>query len=315
MILKHVSDMLRQLFRSNARRREDDTAERSARLEQKVLALVDNMPTLPDTAARAMTLAEDPGSTFGDLARLIEADAAIATRLLHIANSALYSSGCPAVKLDQAIMRLGMCQCKNLILAISVKSLFQEIPSATKKACEALWHHGNVAASLCRQMNRAYRLGFDGEEFSAGLLHDLGRILLALADPECFAQADPLDFREEGDLLARERAAIAIDHCALGAWFGAHSQLPQALVEAIRRHHEPGLGENSERLVALVATADHMANHLQRGEAIKAYDPSANPGLACLWARWPEGRKERLLDEIPALMQGSVQAASGALSS
>jgi HD-like signal output (HDOD) protein len=315
MILKQFSDMLRQLFRSNARLREDDAAERSARLEQKVLALVDNMPTLPDTAIRAMKLAEDPNSTFIDLARLIEGDAAIATRLLRIANSALYTSGCPAVKLHQAVMRLGMYRCKNLIMAISMTSLFQQIPSAAKEACEALWNHGNVAASLCRQINGAYRLGFDGEEFSAGLLHDLGRILLALADPECFAQADSLDFREEGDLLARERAAIAIDHCALGAWFGAHSQLPETLIQAMRLHHEPGLGEDSQRLVALVATADHMANHLQRGEEIEAYDPATNPGLACLWTRWPEGRKERFLEENPALMQGSVQAANGALSS
>ena len=56
---------------------------------------------------------------------------------------------------------------------------------ATKSDCQALWHHGYVTASLCAQINRAYRLGFNGEEYSAGLLHDLGRILLALADHEC----------------------------------------------------------------------------------------------------------------------------------
>src|SRR5436305_63397 len=116
MILKQISSMLRNLFRSNVPPKEEDAAERTARLEEKVLALVDNMPSLPDTATRAMALANDPNSNFADLARLIEGDTAIATSLLRIANSALYTGGAPAVKLDGAVVRLGMFRCKNLIL-------------------------------------------------------------------------------------------------------------------------------------------------------------------------------------------------------
>src|SRR5439155_1058257 len=114
--------------------------------------------------------------------------------------------------------RLGMAQCQNLIVSISMQSLFRQMAPDMQAQCEVLWDHAYVTAFLCRQINRPYRLGFDGEEFAAGLLHDLGRILLLLADPECFQRADAMDFLDEGDKLERERAAIGIDHCSLGGW-------------------------------------------------------------------------------------------------
>jgi HD-like signal output (HDOD) protein len=280
----------------------------AARLEKKVLALVDNMSTLPDTAARAMALTNDPGSKFADLARLIEGDAAIATGVLRYANSALYAGGAPALKLHQAVVRLGMFQCKNLIASIGMRSLFQRMAGDTQAKCEVLWHHGYVTAFLCRDLNRAYRLGFDGEEFSAGLLHDLGRILILLADPECFDRASAMDFNEDGHRLDQERKAIGIDHCALGGWFGEHSRLPQTLIDAMRLHHDPDLDDR--KLILLVAAADHMANHLARGEDPGVYRPEENAPLTHLWSRWPEARRDRLRNEVASLMDDCAMAAA-----
>lgn len=312
VLRKRFADLLRGLFRANAQRTKDGTAEVAARLEQNVLRLVGNMPTMPDVATRAMTLANDPNTTAIDFARLIEGDAAIATELLRIANSAIYCGGAPAVKLPQAVVRLGMFQCKNLILSISMKSLIWNMTGDERLWCEALWRHGHVTACLCSQINRSYRLLFAGEEFAAGLLHDMGRILLLLADPECFARIDAMDFREDEGTLDRERAAIGIDHCALGGWFGAHSMLPEILVQAMKYHHEPHLSESAAKFVTLVAAADHMANHLQRGEEAESYQSEENAALASLWAQWPQARKERLLGELPSLMTQSFQAAASA---
>jgi HD-like signal output (HDOD) protein len=311
VILKRLSAMLRGLFRSNVPSPEDQRAATAAKLEQKVLDLVDNMPTLPDTATRAMAMANDPNSSFADLARLIEADAAIATGLLRVANSTLYAGGLPAVKLQQALVRLGLRQCQNLIVAVGVQSLFRGMAGATKAQCEVLWGHAYTTAGLCRRLNRAYRLGFDGEEFSAGLLHDLGRILLVLADAECFNRADACDFNEGPDRLDREREAIGIDHCALGGWFGEHSKLPESLIETMRFHHDPEQSDKAKGLVAMVAAADHMANHLQRGEPVEQYRPEDNPGLACLAARWSGARRERLVGEVPQLLAEAAATPKG----
>jgi HD-like signal output (HDOD) protein len=135
-------------------------------------------------------------------------------------------------------------------------------------------------------------------------------MVLVLADPECFRRADAMSFQEEWDQLDRECAAIGIDHCALGGWFGEHSQLPDTLIQTIRFHHEPDWAENSERLVNLIAAADHMANYLQRGGDVNAYHLESNHGLALLAARWPQARKERLLGNLPVLMNEALQAAA-----
>src|SRR5581483_11621486 len=114
-------------------------------------------------------------------------------------------------------------------------------------------------------------------------------------------RAGGLDFHEGPDKLAREREAIGIDHSALGAWYGEHSKLPEALIQAMRFHHEPAEAGGGQGLVTLVAAADHMANHLQVGGAYREYVADDNPGLAGLWAHWPEGRKDRLRAEVPSL--------------
>src|SRR5947209_4877648 len=229
--------MLCKLFQLHAPPGDEAAAEIAVRLQRRVLQLVDNMPTLPDVAARALALANDPNSRFADLATLIEGDAAIATRLLRLANSSAYAGGSAAVKLPQAVVRLGMRRCQNLILAISTQSLFQRIAGPAQAQCAVLWQHGYVTACLARQINRTYRVGFDGEEFSAGLLHDLGRILLAIADADAFARAGAMDFREPGDVLEHERTAIGIDHATLGGWFGEQSSLPEALIQTMHHHH------------------------------------------------------------------------------
>jgi HD-like signal output (HDOD) protein len=149
----------------------------------------------------------------------------------------------------------------------------------------------------------------DESAFTAGLLHDLGRILLLLADPECFARAGGMDFQEAPGVLLSERMAIGIDHCALGGWFGEHSNLPDTVIQAMRFHHDPTSPGAAGKLVALVATADHVANHLQRGESIETYSAQENAGLALLWEQWPPARKERLLGELPTMMEESLQAA------
>ena len=121
MILARFKDMLCKLFQLHAPPGDEAAAEIAVRLQRRVLQLVDNMPTLPDVAARALALANDPNSRFADLATLIEGDAAIATRLLRLANSSAYAGGSAAVKLPQAVVRLGMRRCQNLILAISTQ--------------------------------------------------------------------------------------------------------------------------------------------------------------------------------------------------
>ena len=311
MILRHVATRLRDLFRAPAPP-PVSVAQRAAALEQRVLAFVGNLRPMPDVAARALALARDPDSRFADFVRLVEADPAIAATVLRVANSALFAGGAQTLKLAQAVTRLGMWQCQNLIVAVALRGAFRGSDPGTREVCETLWHHGYVTAALCQQINRGCRLGFQGEEFAAGLLHDLGRLLLALADPESFALVGGLGFAEDPGVVPRERAAIGVDHGLLGGWFAEFSDLPAALAATVRAHHAADLTGPDRRLTALVAAADAAANHYQRGEPVAGFDPAASTEFAALSLGWHPGRRDRLFDAVPDMLAQAAAAAQQA---
>lgn len=238
---------------------------------------------LPQVAMEALDIAKDPKCSMAEFARVIERDPQLAAKLLRISNSVLYSPKEPIASIDRAVVRLGFRECKNLILASSMSSILQRMSQSQQRIRESLWQHSITTAVICRHLNSALRLGFQGEEFVGGLMHDIGRILLAIVAPDQFAKADPLTFDEVGDeVLQHETKILGIDHCECGAWFGHRNNLPASLISCLRFHHRPmDAGENA-RLALLIAAGDHMANHLQRWQRAVGYDPEENRALHSL---------------------------------
>ncbi|AWM38251.1 HDOD domain protein [Gemmata obscuriglobus] len=305
-LLKRFSDALRAVFAPAP----PTARERSARLERQIRALVDTLPALPATAVRALALMDDPDVSLGALAELIRSDTALATGLLRVANSALFAGGSAVLRVDQAVVRLGLWQCKSLVTTIGIRRVLSGKTDDTAGALSALWHHGYVTASLCSALNRTGRLGFGGEEYAAGLLHDIGRVLIALADAECVPLARLLDFADDLNPTAREREALGADHCELGAWFALLSNLPGALIDAIKHHHAPA---GAPRLAVLVAAADHMANHLECATTAEGYDPTTNSALALLLADRSAGHRDALFANVPGLMTDALGCAGATM--
>lgn len=189
-------------------------------------------------------------------------------------------------------------------MSSSAASLMKSMPLEQEWVREAIWQHSFRTATACHEINKTLRMGFDGEEFTAGLLHDFGRLLLAIATPDLFREADALTFEEEGEFLSGEVGVLGIDHCQFGAWFAKHNRLPRALVAAIQFHHLPEMHHPDSKLIALVAAADHIANHYQRFEQFEGYDIQVNRGAHTLAkSGFPglldnrNGMVEKLLDE------------------
>ena len=146
-----------------------------------------------------------------------------------------------------------------------------------------LWRHSVLTGVIAMALNKQFNLGFIGEEFTAGLIHDVGRSLLGVIAPTNFATVDPLDFEETGDFLERERDILRTDHCELGGWFMAHNNLPDPLVEVVCLHHAPAEAGENQKLVATIAVADHMANYLQRQGTPDGYEPQDNSAIEVLF--------------------------------
>ncbi len=258
---------------------------------------------LSEVAREALTAADNPDCEILDLASLVERDTRLTAEVLTMANSAAYATNTPIINLYQAVSRLGLGTCKNLILTTSVLSMMRRMSLENEWVHEQLWRHSFATALLAVQINRILRLGFQGEEFTAGLIHDIGRTLYAAAIPEEFAALDPLSFDEHPDLLAAEVELAGASHCELGAWFLEHNRLPEPLVAVVRHHHEPQHALSHRTLAALIATADHMANHLQRSESAEGYDLAQNPALAVLRGAAALPEHTRLDERARELMQ------------
>jgi len=250
---------------------------------ERLRSRANNLKMLPAVATQALQIVEDPDCGINEFAAAVERDPSLAAGILRMANSVVFSSGKPVLNLHQAVVRLGFRQCKNLIVTASFSSMMKSMTLEEEWIRETLSQHSFTTALLCLNMNRTLNIGFQGEEFTGGLIHDIGRLLLATCYSDCFSELDKLEFDEEIGVLAAEQALVETNHCEIGAWFVTKNALPEQLKSVVRFHHNPEQADaNSRRFVAVVAVCDHMANHLQRYEESRGYDPASNPFLATL---------------------------------
>ena len=275
-------------------------------LSAKLKSRERKLQMLPAVAVEAMQLAKNPECSISQFSAVIERDVKLATDILRISNSAAYCPSVPIKSLKQAVVRLGLDGCQNLILTSSIASLMKRISQEQERISSVLWQHSYDTGLLAQYMNATFRFGFKGEEFAAGLIHDFGRILLAIAEPEKFAECDPMDFNESVEKLALEESVMGTDHCRFGAWYADSQHLPPPFPEVMLFHHQPDLSKNQQHLTALIAVADHMSNHMQRFKMAAGYDPSSNPYVHIL-AKFCEVRFEtRFAETASKLMEKAM---------
>ena len=160
---------------------------------------------LPEGAIKAMAVAKSPDVSLEDLALVIAPDPALTASILKLANSVLFRTGRPTETLVGAVVRIGLCQCYNLILTAAMRSLFCKLPKGQQGHFECLWRHSLLTACVCRELNLHLSLGFRHEEFTCGLTHDIGRMLIGIGTPEQFEAIDPVDFLEGPEVLRGSR--------------------------------------------------------------------------------------------------------------
>ena len=161
--------------------------------------------------------------------------------------------------------------------------------------------HSLFVAILASALDKSLSLGFAGEEFTAGIMHDIGRIIVCGKIPEQFLRFDPLTFEESSDLLAREQLILGIDHCRIGALFATKNNFSLSTTRAILNHHHPEKEEDCPKLVALIACADDLANHIQNDRNISKFDLRNSRGFEILSTDW----SKEVIDRLEATL-GSI---------
>lgn len=234
------------------------------------------LPALAAVVRELLDLLAREDVSADALARCIAHDQALTAKTLRLANSSFYGMPRRVDTVGEAIAVLGMRTVRSVVTAAALTGSFK------RSACEgfeftAFWRHSIATAISAKLLADSVKL--DGEAaFTAGLLHDIGQLVLATCHPEACALA--LQHRAEHDapLLASERAVFGQDHTEVGALLAEHWRFSPLLVDAIRRHHQP-TPPADKGLAALLHVADNIAHALdlaqQDSDAVPALDPLA----------------------------------------
>ncbi len=233
------------------------------------------LPPLPRTVLRVQRLVDDPDCSVAALGAEISRDPALATKLVGIANSPFYAGLGPCHAVADAIIRIGMRETRNIVLAILVKSRVFRV-YGFESHTEKLSAH-SLAASLAGHALAA-GVGADPDlGFLGGLVHDVGRAVLLLAAGDA-RRAHP-SLRPDAGVL--EQAAAEL-HGPLGAMVARSWQLGGELADAIRWHHEPEHAPESARpLARLLCAADLLAWRVA-GDASSAHLAALSAACAAL---------------------------------
>jgi putative nucleotidyltransferase with HDIG domain len=233
------------------------------------------LPTLPLVAYRVIEAVAQPETSAEEVARILALDPSLTARTLRLANSDFYGFPRKVGTVDLAVVVLGSNTLRDLVLSASVFKTLGE----TDAGMEGLWNHSLACgvAARCLAERSGYRLS--SEAYAAGLLHDIGKVVLRQTDPERF-QAVVAMVQEQGEAMeVVERGLFGSGHAEVGAWLAERWGLPADLVEAIACHHTPEAATRNVELAALV----HVANSLTeragfswpKGVATRPLSPSA----------------------------------------
>jgi len=235
-------------------------------VKARILRGANEFTMIPATAMEAMQVGRNPACSLKEYARIIERDHRLMSEILGMANSWLNAAGSPVATVLDAVNRLGLVKCQELILATCTAGLMKKLSFKHTQIRQQLWRHGYLTAVVCMQLNQRLRLQFNGEEFTAGLVHDLGRCLIAATEPDLYVQVVNEIGRESSRTLQVERAILGTDHCEIGREFATRNKLPASLVAAIQYHHTPLEAGEHSKIATVVAMAAEISLRLDRDQ-------------------------------------------------
>jgi putative nucleotidyltransferase with HDIG domain len=218
---------------------------------------IEDLVTLPESALRIARIVDDPNSSSADIGREIGIDIALTARLLRVANSAAFGQPGKIADINRAITVLGIKQVRDLTVGLAAIRTFDGIPNDLV-TMETFWRHCLLCAVAAGQIASRRRGSGSSSPFVAGLLHDVGQLILFNRVPELERVAILMSIDDDRDLYLCEREAIGFDHQAVGLALAQKWGLPPELQECIAFHHEP---QRAQAYPAEVATI-HIANSI-----------------------------------------------------
>ncbi len=247
------------------------------------------LPPMPRAAAKVLKLLNRPDTTAEDLRLIIETDPSLTTSVLRLVNSALFNLPKQISTLSHAIMLLGFLRLRSLTLASVVAGLKDLVPPQVAEKRDLIWEHSVNTALGARHLAERAGLAWSEEAFVAGLLHDVGRLVLLAQRPQEYA-AFLDDFPGGMPTSIEERKSLGESHEDVGGELLRQWNLAPQLIATVSSHHGSQVFEGEHAaLISVVALADRVVDTICVNE-----DPL--PAAALL--EFDEETLEAISDEI-----------------
>lgn len=272
--------------------------------------VVGQIGTLPSLPAVIMELIQSLGDEDVDthlLTKKIASDQALVAKMLRVANSSFYGLQGKVTSVQDVVVVLGLRSVRTLAMAAAVTGSFSARNAVPGFDFGRFWRHSMGTALCARALARRLKMN-EENAFTAGLLHDIGRLVLVACFPSHLAAA--LAHRNAHGCLWRdaERAVIGIDHAAIGEALTAYWKFPGTIRESVARHHEldPGL---HNPLTGVVHVADVIAHALDMANEDSNLVPPLSGGV---WDTLALGEKDfqAIFSDVETQFEGACQMLS-----
>ena len=235
---------------------------------------MNELQPIPQVALKILRLIDDEEYEIAQLTEEIRKDQVISARTLKLCNSVMYSGKNKIETLDHALVFLGMKLLVKLVISASVENLFTHSSAGYSLCKGGLYHHAIGTAIISEKLANLTGKAKPGLAYTAGLLHDIGKVVL----DQHIASAYPLFYRqmfEEGNNFAEaEKRILGVDHTGVGSELAQKWSFPESLVETIRYHHRPQNSGQYHDLVHLVYLADLLMSQFHAGLELERLETS-----------------------------------------
>lgn len=234
-----------------------------------------NPPPLPEAYLALRRTAENPMSGVADVAAAVSKDPSLVAYVLRLANSPLYAPIAPVETVSRAVGLIGLAEIVNLAAGAVLSRLFEKPPRPELLSLPDFWRHAVAVGMLAQALARRRDEALSERYFVAGLLHDMGRLVLAVAEPDLVAAVIARAGDGRISMDAAERLELTFDHAALGGRICEKWRMSDSLVEGVAGHHDPSLCPES-----MVAAAVHVADFMANALGVRAQPVAALPRFA-----------------------------------
>jgi putative nucleotidyltransferase with HDIG domain len=217
------------------------------------------LPPFPQVALRVLQMAKDENMQWHQLCNLISSDPAFASEVLTVANSVLYAPRYPATSILQAVAVMGASTLQGMCVTVGVRAYLGK--TLSYPAMRKLWRHNLACAIVAQRL--AHDTSIDKDTaFTAAILHDVGRMGLAVVQPAPYATLLEKHQGTSETMLEAERELFGWDHCETGKQLVCDWRLPEELISVVSRHHEPRRADGEWDITELIKVSCHIASSL-----------------------------------------------------